>query len=94
MTDNVNTNMNDSSDFQEPPPTSGHGRRSSLSKMVDAIKKPFHHEKKENPPALQAAIDKMEARKRSTEQQMEAEGKDTSVLSGKRTDIVTNPLRG
>ena len=59
---------------------------------MDAVKKPFHKEPKENPPALQEAIDKMEARKHGTAAKMEAEGKDSSVLSGKRTDVA-NPLK-
>jgi hypothetical protein len=60
--------------------------------MMDAIKKPFHHEKKETTPALQEAIDKMEARKAGTHQLMEEEGKDPNLLSAKRTDIA-NPLK-
>lgn len=46
------------------------------------------------PPALQEAIQKMDARKEYVTQKMESEGKDASVLSGRRRDQVRNPLRG
>ncbi|KAF2122059.1 hypothetical protein BDV96DRAFT_640125 [Lophiotrema nucula] len=95
MTDNTAQDSREPAHPDEAPaPAQPQGRRGSLSKIMDAIKKPFHHEssKKENPPALKEAIDKMEARKKSMEQDMEEEGKDTSVLSNKRTDIA-NPLK-
>ncbi|CAI6339095.1 unnamed protein product [Periconia digitata] len=49
---------------------------------------------KERSPALQDAIIRMEARKALTIAKMEQEGKDTSILSGRRADQVRNPLRG
>lgn len=54
---------------------------------MEKVKAPFHKEK-ETPPDLQATIEVMEARKEATAKQMEAEGKDSSVLSGKRIDVV------
>lgn len=83
---------NESAAFQEsipaPPEAQHKERRSSITKLMDAVKKPFHREPKDVPPALQAAIDKMEARKQGTAEKMEAEGKDTTALSGKKTDLI------
>ncbi|PVH96792.1 hypothetical protein DM02DRAFT_658870 [Periconia macrospinosa] len=92
--------------YSDPPPTYTPPvpRTSTRSKVLDTLKKPFapllptaaaEHKKQEEerPPALQEAIDRMEARKALTIRKMEEEGKDTSVLSGKRVDQVRNPLR-
>ncbi|OAL46004.1 hypothetical protein IQ07DRAFT_647645 [Pyrenochaeta sp. DS3sAY3a] len=67
--------------------TAGATDKSTTTKLKEAIKKPFVKEK-ETPPELQAAIEVMEARKEETARKMEAQGKDSSVLSGKRTDLI------
>ena len=64
---------------------------------MDAVKKPFRRgsneqDKKDLPPALKDAIGKMERRKSGTAHDMEAAGKDSSVLDSKRTDAL-NPTK-
>ena len=88
-----------SSQFQEPITPSNTNNsiahedtphKSTAAKIKDTLTKPFHKEK-DTPPDLQDAIDKMEARKEATARKMEADGKDASVLSGKRVDIMKGP---
>jgi hypothetical protein len=67
--------------------TAGANDKSTTTKLKEAIKKPFVKEK-ETPPELQAAIEVMEARKEETARKMDAQGKDSSVLSGKRIDLI------
>jgi hypothetical protein len=63
---------------------------------MDAVKKPFRRgsndNKEELPPALKDAIDKMERRKSGKQHDMEAEGKDPTMLESRRTDAL-NPLK-
>ena len=66
--------------YLEPPLQNTERRRSSITKIIDVIKKPFSSSSKKEkdiPPALQEAIDKMEQRKQNTMKQMDEEGRDT-----------------
>ncbi|KAH7378826.1 hypothetical protein BKA66DRAFT_571611 [Pyrenochaeta sp. MPI-SDFR-AT-0127] len=86
----ANIHEDHSNQFQEPiSPTSTQDdtHKSTTAKIADKVKAPFHKEK-EIPPDLQAAIGVMEERKAETARKMEASGKDPSVLSGKRIDVV------
>ncbi|KAJ4348402.1 uncharacterized protein N0V89_009776 [Didymosphaeria variabile] len=86
-----------SSDFLEPKSdvSSIPQRRSSVGKMVDAIKKPFHKGKKEEdvPPALKENIERMEQRKQDRIVEMQKEGLDTSMLEGSTTGRLRQTLR-
>ncbi|KAK7192873.1 hypothetical protein DPSP01_013170 [Paraphaeosphaeria sporulosa] len=85
-----------SSEFLEPSKSSdGPQRRSSISKIVDAIKKPFHHEKKQEdvPPALKENIERMEERKQERIEEMQKEGLDTSMLEGSKKGQLKQTLR-
>ncbi|KAJ4290885.1 hypothetical protein N0V90_010081 [Kalmusia sp. IMI 367209] len=84
--------------FQEPQSqaeVSAPQHRSSIGKIVEAIKKPFHHEKKEEdvPPALKENIQKMEQRKEERIMEMQKEGLDTSMLEGSKTGQLRQTLR-
>jgi hypothetical protein len=71
-------------------------RPSSITKIVDAIKKPFaHHEKKETDtsPALKENIARMEERKQERIQEMKKAGLDTSMLEGSKVGQLKQTLR-
>ncbi|KAF9731569.1 hypothetical protein PMIN06_007894 [Paraphaeosphaeria minitans] len=84
-----------SPEFLDPKSSDGTQRRSSISKIVDAIKKPFHHEKKQDdvPPALQENIERMQERKQDRIGEMQREGLDTSMLEGSKSGQLRQTLR-
>ncbi|KAK3207616.1 hypothetical protein GRF29_103g1527453 [Pseudopithomyces chartarum] len=96
-TTTTNNSANDpipSSAFQESHPiTRVSEHRSPASKIVDAIKKPFHKEKKEVSPALKKNIEMMEERKEQRIMEMQKEGLDTGMLEGSKMGRLRQTLR-
>lgn len=66
-----------------------------MAKLVDAIKKPFHHEKKQEDvsPALRETLERMEERKQVRIDEMRKEGLDTSMLEGSKMGQLRQTLR-
>jgi hypothetical protein len=65
-------------------------KTSPLDKVIGGVKNALKggKEKEESSPALQEAVRKMEERKAETVAEMQAQGKDTKALSGRKRDQV------